>query len=517
MKYRFFNIVSFIIALSILSVGCKKSLEIEPRQSIEAATALTTRDNVNAAITGVYSRLKSARMYGRDLIALPEALADNGFATNKSGRLVGEANNLAGSHFSQFTWQISYFAINEINLILAAVPNIPDATATDKASWEGQLSFLRALLYFNLVNIYGYMPGATVPSQDRGGVPIILTGTQATGEAQVLLPRRSSVDSVYNQIVKDFETANARFSISGPTDVNLATKTGAQALLSRVNLYRKNYTEARRWADSAIARKPQLSDATSYVTHWRQATHPETIFQVRYALPSENIGVNESLQTSFTTLVEIGNRGRTGGFGDLVPTLTLLSDLGITIGTRNASTGAVTAAHNTTTFALASLDIASRSADIRNQLYEVGTPGRGPNKVETTKYLGKNGAVNLDNVPVIRIAEVYLNRAEAFATPGSAVFDEAAALADLNRLVTNRGLPAFTGLTGSQLYEEILRQRRIELAFEGHRFWDLKRLGRDLVKTPHYNTVAFTDFRILAPLPQREVDGNPNLRQNFNY
>ncbi|MFX5510452.1 RagB/SusD family nutrient uptake outer membrane protein, partial [Acinetobacter baumannii] len=67
------------------------------------------------------------------------------------------------------------------------------------------------------------------------------------------------------------------------------------------------------------------------------------------------------------------------------------------------------------------------------------------------------------------------------------------------------------------LLEEIIRQRRIEFAFEGHRFFDLKRLGRDLIKTPHYNNVLFTDIRILPALPQAEIDGNPNLKQNFGY
>jgi hypothetical protein len=146
----------------------------------------------------------------------------------------------------------------------------------------------------------------------------------------------------------------------------------------------------------------------------------------------------------------------------------------------------------------------------------VGTAGRGLAKVECTKYVGKNGFPNLDNIPVIRVAEVILNRAEAFATPGSPVFNEASALADLNRIITNRGLPAVT-LTGAALYEEIINQRRLELAFEGHRFFDLKRLGRDLVKAPHYNTVPFFDTRILAPLPQRELDGNKNLVQNPGY
>jgi hypothetical protein len=104
------------------------------------------------------------------------------------------------------------------------------------------------------------------------------------------------------------------------------------------------------------------------------------------------------------------------------------------------------------------------------------------------------------------------------ATPNSPVFNATAALADLNAIVTNRGLPAFTGLTGSALYEEILNQRRIEFAFEGHRFWDLKRLGRDIVKAPHSpNVLPIFDTRILAPIPQREIDGNKNLVQNPGY
>jgi hypothetical protein len=182
-----------------------------------------------------------------------------------------------------------------------------------------------------------------------------------------------------------------------------------------------------------------------------------------------------------------------------------MNELGITLNGGNT----------TTNFSL-SVSGLTRGADVRAQLYEPGTTGRGASKVECTKYIGKNGFINLDNIPVVRIAEVYLNRAEAMSTPGSPVFNETAALADLNTIATNRGLTAFT-LTGSALYEEVLRQRRLELAFEGHRFFDLKRLGRDLVKAPHYNTVAFTDIRILAPLPQREIDGNKNLVQNAGY
>lgn len=511
MKRNTLYIFSLVALLTGILAGCKKALEVIPRDAAEAATALNTREGIAAATTGAYARLKSLRLYARDLIALPEALADNGYATNKSGRLLNEANNVFNVHFTTALWQNSYTAINDINLIFDAIPKlqvVPAITPAEQSTLEAPLYFLRGIYYLNLALAYSYIPGATVAAQDRGGVPIILKGTTTLEEAIALLPTRPTIDAVYTQIINDLTAAQTRLPASiGATFMNTANKYATQALLSRVNLYIKNYSEAKRWSDSCItALGSRLTSGANYVTNWRLPTHQETLFQILFATNAENVGVNESLQTSFTTLVTPGVPTVTGGFGDLVPTISMLNELGITL----------TGGNTTTNFTGTNASIASRTADVRNLLYEPGTTGRGKSYVECTKFLGKNGFINLDNIPVIRIAEVYLNRAEALATPGSSVLNEAAALADLNTILVARGLPTVS-LTGTALYNEILRQRRIELAFEGHRFWDLKRLGRDIVKAPHYNTVAFTDARILAPIPQREVDGNPNLKQNFGY
>jgi starch-binding outer membrane protein, SusD/RagB family len=510
MKKVSIKIFSFLLIAGLIT-GCKKALEVEPVQQVPAEEALTSKEGISAAITGAYARLKNLRVYGRDLVALPEALADNGYATNKSGRLLNEANNVFNAHFTANLWQASYTAINDINLVFEAIPKlevVPAPTPAEIAAWEGQLYFLRGLYYFNMALAYAYIPGATVASQERGGIPIVLKGTKTIPEGVALLPARSPIDSVYSQVVSDLTAAHDRLVFTtGAGFMNVANKVATQGLLSRVNLYRKNYSEAKRWSDSCITRVgSRLTSGNNYISNWRAATHGETLFQVLFATNSENPGVNESLQTSFTTLVTPGAQNITGGFGDLVPTISLLNDLGITL------QGGMTDANFRATNAV----ITARTSDIRNELYEPGTAGRGKIYVETTKYLGKNGFLNLDNIPVLRIAEVYLNRAEVLATPGSPVLNEAAALTDLNTILVARNLPP-VALTGTALYNEILRQRRIELAFEGHRFWDLKRLGRDIVKAPHYNTVAFTDARILAPIPQREVDGNPNLRQNFGY
>ncbi|MEO0065563.1 MAG: hypothetical protein RI983_889 [Bacteroidota bacterium] len=486
--------------------ACRDALVIEPRQSIDATTALTSKDGISAAVVSVYSRFKSVRLYGRDLIALPEALADNGFATNKSGRLLAEANNVYRAHFGDALWSASYNGINQANLIIQTVPgvNAPGITSADKTSWLAQMYFLRALYMFDMIKVYAYMPGAIVASQDKGGIPILINGVNTSEGALALKPVRASIDDVYKQIISDLLTAESTLTTAGPT---FANKVAAQGLLSRVYLYIKDYANAKKWADACIlAAGSKLSSAGAYVAQWRASTHNETLFQFTLATNAENNGVNESLQTSFSTLTAPGNTVVTGGFGDLVPSISLLNDLGISLAGGNT----------TANFTTVNASVSARTDDVRNLLYEPGTTGRGKAYIECTKYLGKNGFINLDNLPVIRIAEVYLNRAEAMSTAGSPVFNESDALADLNRIATNRGLSAFS-LTGSSLYEEVLKQRRLELAFEGHRFFDLKRLGRDIVKAPHYNSVAFTDIRLLAPIPTREVDGNKNLLQNSGY
>ena len=107
---------------------------------------------------------------------------------------------------------------------------------------------------------------------------------------------------------------------------------------------------------------------------------------------------------------------------------------------------------------------------------------------------------------------MHLNRAEA----NFQLKNESAALTELNAFKSLRGLPAVT-LAGNALLEEILLERMKEFIGEGQRFFDLKRYGRGIVKTTPAVNLAFDDFRILPPIPQREVDGNPNIKQNRGY
>lgn len=492
---RTYPYILFVLAAGLL-ISCSKSdINVEPRQSISNEKALTSRNNVNAAVASVYAALKSTALYGRDLLAVSDALSDITRATNRSGRLVPENNNQLRAHLG--LWGTAYAAINEANLILDAMGNVSDATATDRESWEGQLKFIRALLHFELVKTYAYIPTAVIAANDFGGVPIRLTGVNSATDAAAFFPKRDSINTVYTQIYNDLNVAISK--LGNNLGVAYATKAAAKALLSRVALYRGDWATAVSMATSALAENVgTLTTAANYVAGWRASVHPESIFEIRFATNGENIGVNTSLQTSYTSLVVPGNRCQLGGFGDLVPSNFLLTQLGITFGSAPLSCTA------TATI--------TRGADVRAQLYEWGASGRGTPNIEVTKFLGKNGFINLDNVPVIRVSELYLNRAEANAMLGGTA--EASALQDLNTILTNRGLPAVT-LTGSALLNEILRQRMLEFAFEGHRFFDLKRRGQDIVKSPA--NIPFNDPRILAPIPQGEIDGNPNMKQNPGY
>ena len=476
---------SLTLSLVVLS-SCSDLLDVKPRQSIDSATALTTEEALDATLVGAYDALQSTNIYGRDIIAIPEALSDNGRATNKSGRLNPEYQNQPNAHMVN-TWATAYFAINQLNLVIDATSSVKLADAK-RLSVEGQALFLRGLLYFELMRIHAYTPKAIIDQQNKGGVPLITKGIielpQITKEA------RPTIDACYKQIVEDLNNAITKLAGTAASRAPFyGTKGAAQAILSRVYLYMGDWANAEKLSTDALASGiGKFQTNATYISSWRVASNPESMFELSYQT-NENIGVNTSLQTTYTTLVELGNTAKTGGFGDLVPTAALLT----LMESEKDTSGKIV-------------------LDIRRQLYEKGTAGRGTAEIECTKFFGKNGAVNLDNIPIIRISEMYLNRAEALFNQAK----ETDALKDLNTIRTRAGLVAKPAtLVGAALLTEILNQRRLELAFEGHRFFDLKRLGKDIIKTP--TNIPFTDYRILAPLPVREIQTNPNLVQNFGY
>ncbi|HEY8388008.1 MAG TPA: RagB/SusD family nutrient uptake outer membrane protein, partial [Parasegetibacter sp.] len=453
-----------LVFIACFALACDKILDVTPRQSIDSSIALESPEAIEAALNAVYAALRPVSQYGRDLIAIPELLSDNAEHTNNPNDLYSHSRNLPGAHMNN--WQSSYYAINAINNILRVLDEETPVGVTNefKERISGQAYFLRALFYHNLMRIYAYDPTAIVVENNRGGVPILTRPTLKLDD--LTYPSRASISEVYALIYEDLGKAVQLLdgkTIGGTNPEFYASSAAASALFSRVALYNGDYEKVIEEAGNVLATSAgKFQSNANYINAWRASKHPESLFELVYLI-GDNIGVNESLRATFTS--------------------------------RNFLTSATFANRGNV---VVSADLMSKyvANDVRRQLIINGL-GRNNGKNEMTKFLSKNGTANLDNVPVIRISEVYLNRAEAFARATPARED--LARQDLNMIRERAGLtPVAASLSGQDLINEILLQRRIELAFEGHRFFDLKRLGMDIIK-PSGN-VLFQEYRILAPI-----------------
>lgn len=478
MKKTLRYICCLLLPGALVLGACERILEVTPRQSIDSRNALESPEAIRAALNSVYAYLQQTSQYGRDLIAIPELLADNTDHTNNPTTLYGQFRNQPGAHMG--IWGSSYSAINEVNNMLSVLQDPPQGVSEEFAEEiAGQARFLRALYYHNLSRIYGYDPKASVEAVNYGSVPLLTQPVLGTDD--ITLPSRAPVADVYAQIYRDLDSAYMLLSgktVAGSDPEYYASASAASALFTRVALYNEDYEKVITEAEKCLSISAgKFMSNSSYIAGWREMKLPESIFEVVFHVGDHSDPVNESLRVTFTSRQTL-NSTSFSNRGNVVVAPSLYALYG--------------------------------SADVRRDLFITGL-GRNSGRREITKYLSRSGT-NHDNVPVIRVSEVYLNRAEAYAHTGQ----EELARADVNRIRERAGLaPVDEQLSGDDLLEEILLQRRLELAFEGHRFFDLKRQGKDIIKP--VGNVRFEEPRILAPIPYTEVERNENLQQNFDY
>lgn len=464
--------IVIIVFLTLILSGCKELIELDPKQSIPSEAALETIEDIEAGAFGAYAVLRKVSLYGRDLVAASEALADNTFHTNL-GSLRDVYNNNPGAHLD--AWKDAYEGINRANLVMAAIEEI-DAPAKWKDSWFGQMQFIRALLYFNLSTIYGYDPTAIISDNNRGSVPIVEQGVINIDDL-VLIPRAPITD-MYDFLYQELDSAFEKLERGDVTTApHRVTSAAVLALYSRVALFNGDYSKVVEMANKALEQNIGIfQSGDAYLGAWRSETHPESIFEVKFNI-NENVGANNSLRATYTTRA-------------------FLDD------TKPSTHGALAVSDEL-------LDL-YEDGDVRRGLIIKGL-GNNINRNEMTKFISRGGVKDLDNVPVFRISELFLNRAEAYYH----LRREDLALEDVNKIRVRAGIGNTTA-SGSSLYEEILLQRRLEFAFEGHRWFDLKRLGRNIVKNGR--TLPFADYRVLARVPYREINAYEGiLRQNVGY
>lgn len=486
--------LTVLLAISLFS--CEDLLDTEPRQSVDISNAPGNVGMLTALIYDNYDIFQDNDMYGSDLVMLPEVMGDNLENTSTRQTFNNQYLFLPRAHMG--FWREGYQIISQANFVLESSEAVADE---DDRNWlTGQAYVQRALAYFSLMNAYSYMPSAIPgvnglpaegPEQNKGGVPL-LTDSQLDIEL-VKFPERASVDAVYDQIRSDLDEAIAALENSG--GVTLFNKAGAMALASRVALYQGDYNASITFAEQALSTSGiELMDRSNYLDGWTSNINPEGLFVLNFD-ETEAQGQNgpHNLYTSDYTV----NTTLYTGDGDH-PVNSFLTNY-----------------FNDTPDDIRGTMI--RPVVNTGRKNEVGTP-------ELIKFAGKGGVDFSDAVAILRVAEMYLNIAEAAARSNPS--DETLALSALNQLRTARlGAGYEIASTGQQLIDDIMFERRIELLGEGHRFFDLKRNGMDIDKrvsagfiTDRPNTVIeFSDFRILSPIPNRELDVNINMEQNFGY
>ncbi len=486
--------ILFTVASAIFFTGCDKTIETEPVQSISAEIALTSTTGVSALLNSVYSSYRGIATVG---VLYPELLADNLINTiNNNNTYRNQELNNHG--FGTGQWNTNYGIINRSNLIIDAINTgiVADITEANAKLYNGEALFLRAWAYFNLITAYGYIPGKEINGWTEG-VPLILTPTKSVQD--VTYPSRSTNAQVYTQIKKDLTDAIVLLTNTSRSEKAYISKAAAQALLSRVHLYLDEWdgviTTATEVLNTATVNGKITrveTTGTGLVSHWR--THKdksESIFELTFA-SNENPGTG-SLQSWLTIYPAPVNATCTGN-----PTRASFADLHIP------------------TSLLDLYDVADvrRVTLIEGPYCKLGQSGL----FFSNKYSGTGGTFGLDNITIFRTSEILLNRAEAYARDNQ--LDKAAA--DVNIIRIRAGLIPLdeTVLSQQELIDAILLERRLELAFEGHRWYDLIRLKQDVVKAAGSlasGNVAYSDYRILSSVPTAEIDINDNLKQNPGY
>lgn len=453
--------------------SCNDALDILPEDSIPAENAFTSVEDLQNGLNAIYGQYNAANAidYSSNFTDDTKIGADNG------GQKVGFHQWVlaANSAEAQNMWLNCYATINSINRVLAAAAGITPS-ASEQAQYNkilGDCYALRAYLHLEVLAYYGVDP--SIDSAE--GVPIsdfVIVFEQ--------LPRNTSGE-VFAAINADLDTAQGLISASF-TDNIYVNRDFITAVRARAALYSGDSSTALTATQNLINNYP-LANQTQYLNMFGDdSDNTEVIFKLSYTDGNNDPRIGGVWHFTGTGggFMEMSN-----GFYELVT---------------------------------------SGSSDIR-QLVNVDPDSDPGNNLHLIgKYLGKGGFDYLNDVKVFRVSEMYLIRAEILAKSGD-YSGAAQLLKDIRDARTNSdtALSSFTTLPGAM--NEILTERRLELAYEGHRYVDVKRT-RSITNQGFVRnaldcggavpcTLDASDYRWTFPLPQAELNGNPNITQAPGY
>lgn len=472
--------------MAILSAGlftsCSDFLTEEPKQEQSNELTFATFDGVNKAAAAMYGMFQSDAWYDGEFTLMSELRcgnAKNPTSVPGSGRYRSDTQWIYSDHSTSPLWSYAYYTIARANNVINNLDDKVgvDATQQQVNNVKAEALFIRALCYFDLVITYCQPYNYNATEDDKMGVPLVLVTENGK-------PARDSKENVYNQIVADLLQAESimadDYVRSGVTDkAATPTKPAIQALLSRVYLYMNKWQEAANYATKVINNKKyELAPADAYAAMFSAATAPaggEIIFEV-YGSDKNEYWDN----SGWAHLPYMTTTDDQGSHGDVCATKDLY-------------------------------DLYSEG-DVRKSMFK-----QHGNDYFPTKYSGKpkDSDPKYTNVPILRLSEMYLNRAEAIINGAS--IQGVTAESDLRKIATVRGASQTAAATKQGVFDE----RRRELAFEGHITADYARCNKSMTRKDFDDSknkdVAFPSYMWALPIPNRERTANPNVAQNPGY
>jgi len=487
--------IMFPVFFTIALTACSKNfLEKAPLDSINTGNFFQTESDVIAAINGAYQPLQWPKLYNlriwtTDIIAGNSIVGagggNDGIETQDLSNFVTTTDNAAALDI----WRGPAPGILRCNIVLQKVPGMNNIGGPLKNRILGEAKFLRALYYFVLVRLFGDVPLITVP--------------QIPGDN--LQPQRTPKAEVYKLIIQDLTDAInllPKREIYTGNDIGRASKGSAIGLLAKVYLTLGNYQQTadlcRQVTTMGYALNPHYEDNFNPL----QKNTVESLFEVQYSGHSSyGFWSNENQASWVSTFTGPRNSDFVGGgYGWDQPTREFVN--------------------------------AYEPGDLRKDvtiLYEGCPPfdgkvykasysvtGYSLRKFLVPKSVSPDYDTNPENFSVLRYADVLLMQAEAL----NELNRTAEAELPLNQVRQRAGLIAVHGLAKDAFRQKVLHERRMELAFEGDRWFDLVRInngqyGLDFLHS--IGKVNATSKHLLFPIPQKEIDANPNLTQNPGY
>ena len=474
---RLFSIKIIILIVVVVFAGCENLLEEKPKSFLEQELYYQNESQAISGVNGIYSIMTNPGGYNffYRVAEIPTDEGKTGGVYQPSEPvLVGldEFSFNASNRFLDQIWQNFYRGINRANLAIAKIPEIDEMNPDMKARLIGEAKFLRALYYFNLVRWFGDVPFVTDYTDNVEGLNL----------------ERTDKDKVYDLIISDLSQASEDLSVSySGENIGRATKGAALTLLGKVYLTRENWSNASNTLKEVID-LGQYSLYENYEEVWDISNEngKEFIFSVQYKAGVINNPYSRRFAPRSSKIQA------SQSWGDIAPEAQLLNK------------------------------------------YQDGDERLGIFKEEYEKYNSDEvvdfgwpfcfkffdlaeGGNSGENFPVLRYADVLLMYAEAHNEingPGDG--SQYSALWALNEVRERSDINPISNTNKEEFREIVWAERSRELCFEGHRWFDLVRTDR-LVQVMENTGVTVADKYTLFPIPQREMDINPNLEQNPGY